>query len=127
MPLESSALGVLIIKYGWIKLLTVGAALFGAGLMCMFRPPKTKKELFYQGAVALGCSMMFGDVFSQMFDFWFDFIDLKVAPKEQVIQFIVAVHGLVGAMSWGVFGGMAVLRDKFGTDPVGTVKDIKNV
>lgn len=127
MSLESGAIGALIAKYGALKLLTVGAALIGAGMMAIFRPPKTKKEMFYQGAVALGCSLMFGDVAASMIDYWFDFVNMTTSPREDVIKFVVAVHGLVGAMSWGIFGGMAFLRDKFGSDPIQTVKDIKNV
>lgn len=127
MSLEGGAVGALIAKYGALKLLTVGAALVGASMMAIFRPPKTKKEMFYQGAVALGCSLMFGDVVCAMIDYWFDFINMATSPREQVIQFVVAVHGLVGAMSWGLFGGIAFLRDKFGSDPIQAVKDIKNV
>ena len=127
MSLESGAIGALVAKYGALKLLTVGAALAGAAMMAIFRPPKTKKEMLYQGAVALGCSLMFGDTASSMIDYWFEFINMATSPREQVIQFTVTVHGLVGAFSWGLFGGIAALRDKFGSDPIQTVKDIKNV
>ena len=125
MSLEGSAVGAIIAKYGALKLLTVGAALIGASMMAIFRPPKTKKEMFYQGAVALGCSLMFGDVVASMIDYWFDFINMSTSPREAVIQFVVAVHGLVGAMSWGMFGGIAYLRDRFGSDPIQVYKDLK--
>lgn len=125
MSLEGGALGAIIAKYGALKLLTIGAALVGASLMAIFRPPKTKKELFYQGAVALGCSLMFGDVVASMIDYWFDFINMATSPREAVIQFVVAVHGLVGAFSWGLFGGIAAMRDKFGSDPMQVYKDLK--
>lgn len=126
MSLEGGALGALIAKYGWLKLLTVSAALTGAGMMAIFRPPKTKKEMFYQGAVALGCSLLFGDTTASLIDHWFDYINMSTSPREEVIKFVVAVHALVGAFSWGAFGGFAVLRDKFGSDPVQTIKDLKN-
>lgn len=125
MSLEGGALGAIVAKYGALKLLTVGAALIGAALMAAFRPPKTKKEMFYQGAVALGCSLMFGDVVASMIDYWFDFINMSTSSREAVIQFVVAIHGVVGAMSWGIFGGMAALRDKVGTDPIQVYKDLK--
>lgn len=125
MSLEGGAVGAIIAKYGALKLLTVGAALIGASMMAIFRPPKTKKEMFYQGAVALGCSLMFGDVVASMIDYWFDFINMSTSPREAVIQFVVAVHGLVGAMSWGMFGGIAYLRDRFGSDPIQVYKDLK--
>lgn len=128
MPLESGAgLGALIVKFGWVKVLTVGAALAGAAMMAAFRPPKTRKELFTQGAVALGCSLLFGDTLSQLIDYWFDFINLQSSPREAVIQFVVAVHGFVGAFSWGLFGGIAVLRDKFGSDPIQVVRDVRDI
>jgi hypothetical protein len=44
----------------------------------------------------------------------------------EIIQFNVAVHGLLGTFAWGLFGGLAVLRDKFSNDPIGAVKEIKN-
>jgi hypothetical protein len=36
----------------------------GAAMMAVFRPPKSRKELFLQGAVALGTSLMFGGAVS---------------------------------------------------------------
>lgn len=126
MSIESGAIGALVAKYGWLKLITVAAALGGASMMAVFRPPKTKKEMFYQGAIALGCSLMFGDSVASLVDYWFDYISMATSPREEVIQFVVAIHGLVGAFSWGIFGGIAVLRDKFGSDPIQTVKDLRN-
>lgn len=127
MSIETGVAGALIAKYGWLKLFTLGAALGGASMMAIFRPPKSKKEMFYQGAVALGCSLMFGDVLANMIDYWFDFINMATSPREEVIQFQVAVHGMLGAFSWGLYGGIAALRDKFGSDPVQAVKDVKSV
>ncbi len=126
MSVESGVAGALIAKFGLLKLFTLGAALAGAAMMAIFRPPKTKREMLYQAAIALGSSFLFGNVFAEMIDYWFDFINMETASLERVVQFQVAVHGLVGAVSWGIFGGVAVLRDKFFTDPMGTVRDIKN-
>lgn len=127
MSIETGVASALIAKYGWLKLFTLCAALGGASMMAIFRPPKSKKEMFYQGAVALGCSLMFGDVLANMIDYWFDFINMATGPREEVIQFQVAVHGMLGAFSWGLYGGIAALRDKFGSDPVQAVKDVKSV
>ena len=123
-----TGLGLLIYKFGLVKVMGFGAALLGAGMMAIFRPPPTRKELFMQGCVALGVSLLFGgavvnilagfDVFS---------INLKTSPMPDIIQFNAMVHGMLGAMAWGIFGGLAVLRDKFGSDPIQTVKDLKDL
>jgi|SRR5215213_5605884 len=126
-PTASGALGFAIYKFGSLKLLGFGAALLGAGLMAIFRPPKTRKELFMQGAVALGSSLLFGGTLVNAFAHFTGWINLATAPTEDVAQFIAMVYGLIGAFSWGVFGGLAVLRDKFGSDPIQTIADIKNL
>lgn len=127
MSLESGALGALIAKYGWLKLFTLGAALLGASLMAAFRPPKSRKEVMLHAMVALGCSFLFGDTAVRLADSFFDFIDLNTAAYWDFLQFYIATHGLVGAASWGLVGGLATLRDKFAADPTGTVKEIKDV
>lgn len=114
MSIESGAGFALIAKYGWLKLATLGAALGGAVLMAVFRPPKNRKEMLLHALVALGSSFLFGDFAYQNINKWFE-------------MDYVAVHGLVGAMSWGVFGGLATFRDKFAADPVQAVKDVKDV
>ena len=125
-PASSGAMGIVIWKFGALKLLGLGAAILGAGMMAIFRPPKTRRELFYQCAVALGSSLLFGGAAVSALDFYSDWVDLSTAPLDEIFQFTGAVHGLIGALSWGVFGGLSVLRDKFGSDPVQTVKDVKD-
>lgn len=127
MSLESGAIGALIAKYGVLKLFTLGAAGVGAALMAVFRPPKSRKEMFLQAVVALGCSLLFGDTATKYLDYLFDFIDLNTAGWVDYLQFYVTVHGLVGAISWGAFGGLAHLRDKVESNPIGTAKEIKDV
>jgi len=80
-----------------------------------------------QGAVALGSSLLFGGTLVNALASWTNWIDLATAPIEDVAQFVAMVYGLIGAVSWGLFGGLAVLRDKFGSDPVQTITDIKNL
>ena len=127
MSIESSALGALIAKLGWLKVFTLGAALGGASLMAIFRPPKTKKEMFLQGCVALGCSFLFGDTVTNLLDGWFSFIDSATSPIDKWIQFSITVHGLVGALSWGIFGGIAYIRDRLGLNPIEAAREIKDV
>lgn len=124
-PTSSGVLGLAIWKFGGLKIFGLGAALIGAGIMTIFRPPKTRKELFWQCAVALGVSLLFGGPAVLALDYWCDWIDLKTAPLEDIFQFTGAVHGLLGALSWGIFGGLSALRDRIGVDPVQAVKDVK--
>lgn len=126
MATETGA-GFLIYKFGALKLLGFGAALMGAGMMAVFRPPLTRKELFMQGAVALGSSLLFGGTLVSAAAGFTGWVDLKMGAPEDVAQFTAMVYGLIGALSWGLFGGLAVLRDKFGSDPVRAIQDVKNL
>lgn len=126
MPAETGA-SLLVLKFGLMKMLGFGAALVGAGMMAIFRPPKNRKELFMQGAVALGSSLLFGGTLTSAFAHWTGWVDMKTSSIEDIVQFTSMVYGMIGALSWGVFGGLAVLRDKFGSDPVQTIHDIKNL
>lgn len=94
--------------------------------MAAFRPPKSRKEMFLQAAVALGTSLLFGDTIAQWAGTFFTFIDLKTADYMEYMKFYVTVHGLVGAMSWGFWGGLAHYRDRFAVAPAEAVKEIKD-
>lgn len=95
--------------------------------MAIFRPPLTRKELFLQGMVALASSFLFGGVAVNAVAGYTNWVNVNSSSMADIIQFNIMIHGLIGAISWGVFGGLAVLRDKFGSDPVQTVSDIKNL
>lgn len=112
-----------ITKFGWIKLFTLGAAAAGAALMAIFRPPQSRKEVFYQGLVALGSSLLFGNTIAQALSSSFDFLN-QTGTFEDHVQYLVSVHALVGALSWGVFGGLAHFRDKVYSQSID--KTIKN-
>jgi hypothetical protein len=127
-PAASGALGFAIWKFGAVKVFGLGAALIGAGIMAIFRPPKSRKEMFMQAGVALASSLLFGGSAVHMLA-GFDIFGINLATSlmTDVIQFNAMVHGLIGAMAWGVFGGLAVLRDKFSSDPIQAVRDIKSL
>lgn len=114
---SGSAWGLsLITNYGWLKFGTLAAAGLGALLMAMSSPPKTKREMFFQGLTALGTSFLFGDVL------W-----LLCVQYSPFIADRVAVHGLLGALSWGLFGGLVHFRTKLGSKSLDeTFKDVKN-
>lgn len=117
MSIESGVLGVAITKFGWLKLLTLGYAVIGAAMMAVFRPPKSRKEMMLQAAVALGSSFLFGDLFIAMANNWINLGD----------EWRMPIHGLIGAFSWGAFGGLAHLRDRVQEDPLQVVKDVHDV
>lgn len=125
-PTSSGAIGALIWKFGALKLLGLGSALFGAAIMAIFRPPQSRKELMYQAAVALGASLLLGSMAVKALDSWWDWINLSTDPKEDIVQFIAMVHGMIGALAWGIFGGIAVIRDKLYADPIKTVKELRD-
>lgn len=119
MSIESSAVVGLLAKFGTAKLLTLGAALIGAAIMIMYRPPKSRKELFYHAAAALGGSFLLGGTVLSLMSTWTGVDKETLSP---------AVHGIIGALSWGFFGGLASWRDdKLGKDPVQAIKDVKDV
>lgn len=114
-------------KFGWLKFASLGAALIGAGLMAMSRPPKTRREQFYQAATALGSSLLFGDFVVRYAATYFPFVNLLTDSYFDVLTFYVTVHGLVGAMAWGLFGALGTFRDKVSKDPIGAAKDVKDI
>lgn len=113
-----SAIGVLIAKVGWLKFSTFAAALAGAAVMIVFRPPATRKEMFLQGVIALSASFMFGPFFVKVAQSWTGF---------GVEDVLIPTHALVGALSWGAFGGVAAYRDKLSSSPKEAVQDVKDV
>jgi len=116
-----------ITKFGWIKFVSLGAALLGAGIMAMSRPPKTRREQFYQGLTALGSSFLFGDFAVRWAATFFTFVNLSTDSFFDVLTFYAAVHGLIGAVAWGVFGGIGSYRDRFTQNPTEAVKDVKSL
>jgi hypothetical protein len=88
-----------------------GAGLLGAAAMAAFDPPTTKKQLFVQAAIALGCSFMFGPTAVKAADFYFDFINLAgVSNWIEFMETAAPIYALVGALSWGFVGLVASLR-----------------
>lgn len=126
MSVEAGA-GALITKYGAMALLGSAAALLGAGIMAVFRPPKSRKEMFLQGIVALGSSFLFGGTAVKVLAHLTGWVDLAHDNIVDISQFTVMIYGLIGAFSWGLFGGIAHFRDKFEADPVQAIKDVKDL
>ncbi len=114
---SESGLGIIIAKIGVIKFLTLGAAGLGAALMAIFRPAKSRKELFYQAVVALSSSLLFGNTAASALANAISALSFTYGTEEH-IQYLVSVHALVGAMSWGLFGGLAHVRDVAGSKTI---------
>ena len=125
---SGGAWGIAVIsKFGWLKMASLGAALAGAGLMALSRPPKTRKEQFYQALTALGSSLLFGDFAVRWAATYFPFVNLITDSYFDTLTFYVSVHALVGALAWGAFGALGTFRDKFVVDPSGAVKNARDI
>ena len=118
MSIETAGVASLLAKFGTAKVLSFGAAFVGALIMLMFRPPKSRKELFYHACSAFAGSALFGGTALALAASW------TGVDKDILVP---AVYGIIGALSWGFFGGLASWRDdKLGKDPVAAIKEIKD-
>lgn len=99
---------------GW-KILGIGglvaSGVLGAVIMAVFEPPKDKKTMFGQAAVAGVGGLFFGPVAVRALDYYTDFINLATATPIEALETAAPVYLLLGAMSWGVFGALAKLRE----------------
>lgn len=121
MSLEPGSIFIAFIyKAGLAKFIGLGASLIGAGVMALMRPPRTRKELFFQALVALAGSLLFGGFAVHAVSYYANWTSLSY-------ETIGAIHGLIGALSWGIFGALAILREKLSTDPIQVAKDIKEI
>lgn len=108
-PTSSSAAGVMAWKLLGLSAL-ISAGVLGAVFMAAFDPPKDRKTLFVQGAVAGTTSLIFGPLLVRWFDSWVDFIDLAKATHLEALEVAAPIYLLTGALSWGVFAAIAKLR-----------------
>ena len=120
MSMESGGVASAVATKVGLVLLGLFAALIGAVLMAITRPPRNRKEMFLQATTALGSSFLFGGAATLAIGHWFTWAASSV-------EVMIAIHGLIGAMAWGLFGGLAVLREKFSKDPIQIAKDIKDI
>lgn len=95
----SGTLAVLALKAAGLA--TVVGALGGA-IMAVFDPPKSRREMFLQAAVAGSGSLVFGHLGAAAAAHYISFL-----PAEDMK---IPAYFLVGAMSWGVFGALAKVR-----------------
>lgn len=113
-----AAVAGLIAKFGTVKVLAFGTALLGAGVMCLFRPPKTKMEVFNHAVVAGAGSFLFGPLAVSITTSWLN---------EPAALVTMPVHFLVGALSWGAMAGIATYRDKLTASPKEAIQDVKDI
>ena len=114
IPIEGGLIAFLIKT----KLFAYAAALGGALLIAMTRPPSSRKELFYHAATALIASALFGELGVSLLDSW-------LAVSREVL--IVPVYGFIGSMGWGIAGALSTFSERFAKDPTQAVKDVRDV
>lgn len=100
-----------------------GFGLLGAAFIAAVDPPKTRKQLFLQAAVAIMLSLVVGPIAVSAFDYYLDFVDLSKVPIQLYMEVAAPIYALIGAMSWGVVGFLAKLRDLVNTDGARILKD----
>jgi hypothetical protein len=81
-----------------------GAGLLGALVIAAVDPPQTRRELFMQALVAGGGSMSFGPIAVHVAQHYISWVDFSL------IEYAVPVYFLVGALSWGAAGALAMAR-----------------
>lgn len=108
-PVSNSAAGVFAWKLLGLSAL-LSAGVLGAVFMAAFDPPKDRKTLFFQGAVAGTSSLIFGPVLVKWLDATVDWINLATATHLEALEVAAPVYLLTGALSWGVFAAIAKLR-----------------
>jgi hypothetical protein len=114
MSVESSTgAGVLL-----VKLLPAG---IGALLIAAVDIPGTKRELFLRVFVAMGSSILLGDVAMD----WLHSLQSFAWLDPHKHTHIAAINGIVGGLAWFVLGGATVLLKKFRADPTETLKELK--
>ena len=107
---------------GWLaaaaaKLLPAG---LGALLIAAVDVPENRRELFLRVFVAMGCSILLGDIAIDYLASSFGFVNAAKHSHQ------AAVNGIVGAVGWFALGGVSQLLKKFRGDPTGTIKDLKS-
>jgi hypothetical protein len=105
-PASTTALGYFAAKFG----AALGAGILGALVMSSFDLPKTRMQLAVQASVAGVCADVFTAVVVRWADKTFDFIDLSNADLERMLEVVLPVGFLIGALSWGFVGALVALR-----------------
>lgn len=108
----------------FMKALFTGVfGLAGAAIIASVDPPKTKKMLFLQAAVAITISLLFGPIVLSALDYYFEFISLSKASLESYLEIAAPVHALIGALSWGGVGFLVKLRELLASDGARILKE----
>lgn len=108
------------------KLAGVFAAVIGAGIIAATRPPATRGQLFAHAAVAIGSSILFGHQVAVALDPYVYWVDLAQAGPWESLDYYVAVHGLVGAASWGVWGYISSIIERVRSSDEGLLVALRN-
>ena len=110
-PVSSAAGGIV----GWKFLLSFGAlvssGVLGGAIMAAFDPPKSRLQLFLQGAAAGVGSLFFGPIAVRVLDHYTEWVDLANAGHVDLLTFAAPVYLVIGTLSWGVFSALAKLRE----------------
>lgn len=88
----------------------IGAGVLGAVVAAVFDPPKDRKTMFKQFAVAGISSLFFGPLALRFIDQWIEWVDFKTMSPVDLLEWSAPVYLLIGALSWGLFGAVVRMR-----------------
>lgn len=117
--LETGTGAGLITKF----ILLSGFGLLGAAFIAAVDPPKTRKQLFLQAAVAITLSLILGPIAVSAFDYYLDFVNLGQVTFEMYMEVAAPIYAIIGAFSWGLIGFVAKLRDLLASEGARMLKD----
>ena len=102
-------------------------AILGAAIMLATKPPKERKTMFLYAFVAISSSFLFGHQLAHALDYYVPWVDLTTHADEHHLDYMIAVHGLVGAAAWSVCGLAHTAYAKLREDPAGALRDFWNI
>lgn len=122
----SGTMTTIVAAKGGAKLFAVLAGVAGAALMVAIRPNLTRKQMALHAATAGAMSYFLTSPVIRLAS-GFGWLEIDKWPVEDARDIHVAVAFFIGAMSWGIVGGLYWFREKFGTNPIEAIQAIRNM
>ncbi len=124
-PVSGTMTTIAAVK-GGAKLFAVLAGVAGAALMVAIRPNLTRKQMALHAATAGAMSYFLTSPVIRLAS-GFGWLEIDKWPVDDARDIHVAVAFFIGAMSWGIVGGLYWFSEKFGTNPIEAIQAIRNM
>jgi len=109
------------------KIITVVAGVAGAAVMIAIRPNMTRKQMFLHALVAGVVSLFMTNPFLAVMANVSDWFDTTKWIPETRDEWRTMWSFVLGALSWGMMGALYYMRERFGSNPIETINDLRNV